>query len=84
MTLKELYSLCNRRNIICVKSAYNGKILCKQFIPIKHAKIAGREVSSIWPEVRMLGGASGGHTMAQAILCCYVDGREEYEKERRG
>lgn len=80
MTLQELYSFGNRRNIICAKSAYNGKILCKKFIPTKHAKIAQREVSSIWAEIRLLGSEGSGHPMAQAILCCYVDGREECEK----
>lgn len=79
MTLQELYSFCSYayRNAICARSAYNGKILCKTLSPAKHAKIAQREVKSIWAEIRPLGSAQS----AQAILCCYVDGREECEKD---
>lgn len=78
MTLQELYSFCSYayRNAICARSAYNGKILCKTFSPAKHAKLAQREVKSIWAEIRPFGSSQS----ARAILCCYVDGYEEYEK----
>ena len=69
-----------------VKSAFNGKVLCKRYQPIKHAEIGKREVSSIWAEIRSEN-TSGFSSIARPVLCVYVHGDIEYresELKRKG
>ena len=81
LTLSELYDMTNltTQTVICAKSGYNGKILCKRFDPVKHSHIAKRLVCSAWASLRINTGVLS--TYAQPIIECYVDGYPEYEKE---
>lgn len=79
MTVNEL-SVLNRSRLK-VLSAYNGIVLCKAFDPKKHIKIGEREVCSFWAECVINKSISYGNT-AQPIICVYVEGSEEYKKER--
>lgn len=81
MKMSELYDLIayGERDSIQVRSAYNGKILCKRFNPEKHPSIAEREVRSLWPSIKIH--PFGLSNSALPILECFVDGSPEYEKE---
>lgn len=79
MTVNEL-SVLNRSELK-VLSGYNGIVLCKSFDPKKHIKIGEREVLSIWAECRTNKNMSFGN-IAIPIICVYVSGAEEREKEK--
>ena len=79
MTVQDLYDLVRCAPIeIKVKSGYNGKILCKNYIPLKHKDLSSREVIQIWSEIRTL--KSSYNDRARSIICIYVDGHKEYEE----
>lgn len=63
-----------------VKSAYNGKILCKNYIPSRHKTVGERIITSIWSEVRATK-CEGFHNIARPIICVYVLGDKEYEED---
>ena len=63
-------------------SAYNDKLLCKSFNPQKHVELAEREILSIWADVEVTKGANS--KMLYPIICAYVNGRIEYQKEKGG
>lgn len=77
MTVLELSDMSQGQ--LKVMSGYNGKILCKNFNSKKHIDIAIREISTIWTEINTT--KSGFSNIAMPILCCYVCGNIEYEKE---
>ena len=83
MTVAEFYKNCKCRSKLKVKSAYNGKILCYDYNPKKHTEIGKRELCSVWADVQ-LSHCAGYGNYAQPIMCCFVDGMEEYQKEREG
>jgi hypothetical protein len=66
--------------IIEVRSAYNDKLLCRDFNPNKHKEIAIREITSVWSEIRTFNGIGFGN-IAKPILCTYVVGDKEYEED---
>lgn len=82
MTVKELSGLT--RMPIKVLSGYNDKVLCHAFKPDneKHHAIGEREVSTLWADIKVHRGALGS-SIAQPVLCCYVNGLEEYINSRR-
>ena len=73
-TTKEGYSFDN---------SINSKVLCFAFDPKRqeHQKIGERQISCIWAELRVV--KSGFGNNADTILCAFVDGNIEYEKEHR-
>lgn len=77
MTVYELSGLT--RMPIKVLSGYNDKLLCSAFKPdnTKHRAIGERKVHTIWADIKVNKGVLGG-SIAQPVLCCYVDGLEEY------
>lgn len=78
MTLSEFYKhYC--KSELKVLSAFNGKVLCRNFNPNKHENIADREVHAVWAEVSVAPHFTFGN-YAEPIICVYVDGRKEYEE----
>ena len=77
MKVKEYAKLC--RSTLKVLSAYNGKVLCFVFDETKHLEIAEREITSVWAEIKVTDSSFGNY--AKPIMCAFVDGRIEYEKE---
>lgn len=65
-----------------VKSAYNGKVLCKNYEPKKHKDIGERVITSIWSEIRATK-CEGFYNSARPIICVFVLGDKEYEEELR-
>ena len=78
MTLSEFYEH-HCKSDLKVLSAFNGKVLCRNFNPQKHVEIADREVHSVWAEIVVTTRCSFGN-YAKPIICVYVDGRKEYEE----
>lgn len=78
MTVQELYKVS--RSHIKIMSGYNGKVLCYQYSPEKHKKLSEREILSIWSEVKVITCSGGDY--AKAIISVFVNGSEEYKKER--
>lgn len=82
MTLKGLYEIGVRfYSLVEVRSGYNGKILCRNFDPKKHSEIGERELLSMWADIKKPSKSPG--TEVYPVLCCYVDGGPEYEKEHK-
>lgn len=81
MTLSEFYKFYCKSELK-VMSAFNGKVLCRNFIPEKHKGIADREVRSVWAEIKSSSNYSFGN-YAKPIICVFVDGRKEYEETFR-
>lgn len=80
MNLNDLYEAgINFHSPIEVRSGYNGKVLCRKFDPQKHMEIAKRELLSVWADTKKHSNDPGAPVCP--VLCCYVDGRPEYEKE---
>lgn len=77
MKVKEYAKHC--RSPLKVLSAFNGKVLCFAFDEKKHLEIAEREISSVWAEITVTNSNFGNY--AKPIMCAFVDGRIEYEKE---
>lgn len=79
MTVNEFSKLC--KSTLRVMSAYNGKILCYNYTTNseKHAEIGKREVLDIWSDIIVTDSGFGHY--ATPILCAYVDGKPEYNKE---
>lgn len=65
-----------------VKSAYNGKILCKDFDGRKHKNLCGRKIISIWSEIRATK-SEGFSNIARPTICVFVSGKEEFEEDLR-
>lgn len=79
MKLNEFYETLNFHSLLEVRSAFNGKILCRKFDPQKHMEIGERELVSMWADTRKHSNNPG--EWVYPVLCCYVNGRPEYEKE---
>ena len=79
MTLSDFYGNIACSTTLEVQSAYNGKLLCKNYRHDKHGHLSNREVRSVWAEIRTSKGTFGNY--AHPVLCVYVDGHEEYVKE---
>ena len=78
MTVLEFSKMC-KSPLRCI-SAYNGKILCYQFNAEKHTEIGKRELYDVWADIQVTDSSFGNY--ARPILCCFVNGSKEYEKER--
>lgn len=79
MKLKELYEGVNFYSLVEVRSGFNGKVLCRNFDPKKHSEIGERELVSMWADTKKHRNDLGAPVCP--VLCCYVDGRPEYERE---
>lgn len=79
MKLKELYEGMNFYSPVEVRSGFNGKVLCRNFDPKKHSEIGKRELASMWADMKKYSNDPGASV--RPVLCCYVDGRPEYERE---
>ena len=79
MTLEKLALFTH--SPIKVISGFNGKVLAKRYDSKRHSHIANREVVSIWSEVEAKK-SSGFSQYVHPIICVYVDGHEEYVKEK--
>lgn len=79
MTVAELAKIV--RTSIKVMSAYNGKVLCHRFDPEKHKEIGERKTDCVWADLVIVESCFG--RQAKAIVCCYADGRKEWEQERK-
>ena len=84
MTVNELYSEIGIQSPMKILSSYNGKVLCYNFSPEKekHQALGKRKILDIWAEIRVNKCAGYGN-YADVILCAYVDGAPEYEKEHK-
>lgn len=81
MTVEDFYKTCDVKSRLRVLSGYNGKILCYAYDTTKHAEIGKREISCVWAEITVTKSCFGDY--ASPIMCCYVDGAEEYRKARK-
>lgn len=79
MTLNDFVRQVNLHSTITVRSGYNEKILCRKFDIDKHYEIGERELISVWADTVKTG--YGPSYNIVPILCCYVDGKPEYDKE---
>lgn len=75
MTLAEFASLCTTP--VCVKSGFNGKILCFKFNPKKHTTLGEREVLSAWADIQV---SSHWQGHAQSVIMVYINGKPEREE----
>ena len=74
MTVREYVSLGTRLKI---KSGFNGKILCSEYIPRLHDKKYGdRIITVICSEIKTF--ENGFDNLAKPILVCFVKGDVEY------
>ena len=80
MTVNEFFKYYCKSDLK-VMSGYNGKILCKRFNPKRHIEIGEREVAAVWAEIEVTK-PSGYRQSATPIICAYVHGYIEYEKDR--
>lgn len=80
MTITELAGITN--SPLEIRSGYNGKVLCRQYVEKKHEHLSQREVISIWGEIRATNG-SGYSSFAHPVICVHVHGREEHEQEHQ-
>ena len=79
MTVIEFYEeYC--RSSLKIKSAYNGKVLCKDFNPEKHIEVGKREITTVWAEIETSKPRGFGN-ISRPIMCAFVDGAIEYNKE---
>ena len=78
MTVLEFSKIC-KSPLRCI-SAYNGKILCYEFNAGKHTEIGERELYDVWADMQVTNCSLGNY--ARPILCAFVNGAPEYEKER--
>lgn len=77
MTLNDFSKLA--MGSVRVRSGFNGKLLTSNFNPNKHSETLGkREVISVKPE--MILDKTAGYDTAYPVICCLVNGKEEYEK----
>ena len=75
MTLNDFSKLT--MGSVRVRSASNGKLLTSNFNPNKHSETLGkREVISVKPEIML--DRTTGYDTACPVICCLVDGKEEY------
>lgn len=79
MMLKELIADIDFHSMIEVRSGFNGKILCRNFDIKKHGEIGNRKLLSMWADTKKY--SNDPVASICPILCCYVDGRPEYERE---
>ena len=79
MKLKEFCKLASCDEKVQVESAYNGKILCKNFKEEKHKWIAEKEVFSVSTAIRI----GYNKNYASSYLRVMVYGDVEYEKEKQ-
>ena len=59
-------------------------MLCYNFSPEKekHQALGKRKILDIWAEIK-INKCAGYGNYADVILCAYVDGASEYEKEHK-
>ena len=74
LTVGDFAKIC--RTDIKVMSGFNGEVLCERFNPRTHTEISGREIISIWSEIRA-SKPIGYSNAAFAEICVYVDGELE-------
>lgn len=84
MTVNELYNEIGVRSPMKILSAYDGRVLCYNFNPEKekHQVLGERRILDIWAEIKATQNVGYGN-YAGVILCAYVDGAPEYEKEHK-
>lgn len=63
-----------------IMSGYNGKVLCQDYDDKKHPHIADREIDCVWAEIKIVKSTFGDY--AEPIMCAYVDGKQEYMKDK--
>ena len=82
MTVNELYNEIGVESPMKILSAYNGRVLCYSFNleKEKHQALGERIILNIWAEINVSKRLGFGN-YADVILCAYVDGTPEYEKE---
>ncbi len=78
MKVNEYIEFC--KSPLKVLSAYNGKVLCFAFDKKKHLEIAEREILDVWADITVTNSVFGNY--ARPIMCCYVEGHQEYLKEK--
>lgn len=72
ITLRDFLTLLDISHApVEVRSAFNGKLLCRNARRGNHEDILEREVLAIRPEIR------ANEETANAIIFCYVDGMPE-------
>lgn len=84
-TVDDLYKSIIRSQSLVVYSGYNGKLLCKNYDPNKkaHKEIAHRLVTSVWAGIQKYHKTYPNDDTIYPVLCCYVLGDEEYNKEQK-
>lgn len=75
MTVAEFYKYIPHSATVEVKSGFNGRVLCRNFNPNKHAEIGKRRILDIWAEIRTIGDTFCNRAIP--IICVYVDGYDE-------
>lgn len=78
MTVAELFEKCKVQSTLKVMSAFNGKVLCRNFNPERHREIGERRVSAVWADIEVR--ESGFGHYANPIMCVYADGLKEMEE----
>lgn len=81
MTVAEFYKYIPYSATVEVKSSFNGRVLCRNFNPNKHAEIGKREILDIWAEIRTIGDTFGNRAIP--IICVYVHGDVEHDETVR-
>lgn len=81
MTVAEFYKYIPYSATVEVKSAFNGRALCRNFNPNKHAEIGKRKILDIWAEIRTIGDTFCNRAIP--IICLYVHGEAEYNAEEK-
>ena len=77
MTVREFYKYVSLGTKLKIKSGFNGKILCSEYIPRLHDKKYGdRIITVVWSEIKIFG--NNFDNLAKPILVCYVEGDVEY------
>lgn len=81
MTVKEFFDTFNVQSTVKILSSYNGRVLCYKFNSEKHKDIGEREIRTVFADLSVQEKSFGKH--ADPIISLYVNGHEDYEKERR-
>lgn len=77
MTVREFYKYVSLGTRLKIKSGFNGKILCSEYIPRLHDKKYGdRIITVICSEIKTF--ENGFDNLAKPILVCFVKGDVEY------
>ena len=77
MTVREFYKYVSLGTKLKIKSGFNGKILCSEYVPRLHEKKYGdRIITLVWSEIKTFG--NNFDNLAKPILVCFVNGDVEY------